>query len=116
MPTPHVCPEAAPASARLHTPGSILGALAELGWTPSAIAAALRAAGITGRPDSPDRCPIACYLFENTGAADLAVSREEITVWWPGGEATAATPPPIAEFIARFDAGQYPNLTRKGGA
>lgn len=97
--------------AALHTPGLILGVLADLGDTPRAVAAALRAAGITGRPESIDRDPVAYYLFANTDAADVAVSREEICVWWPeGGSTSAATPEPVAAFIAGFDAGAYPAL------
>ncbi|MEU4241897.1 hypothetical protein [Actinoplanes sp. NPDC026619] len=99
-------------TACLHTPGLILGLLADLGDTPAAVAAALHNAGITGRPDSADRCPIAYYLFAHTGAVDLAVSREEIWVQWPDSNTFATTPAPIAQFIARFDARQYPNLTR----
>jgi hypothetical protein len=84
--------------------------LAGLGATPKAIAGALRRAGITGCLASCDHCPIAHYLFLHTDADEVAVSREEICVWWPGGAAMTATPAPVAEFIAGFDSGAFPHL------
>lgn len=87
--------------------------MAELGDTPEAVAANLAAAGITGYRRSACDCPIAAYLEARVPAAD-AVGGTTVCVD-PGGDLPyeeVPVPPAVAEFIRRFDGGEWPALAR----
>lgn len=86
--------------------------LAGLGDTPDAVAAALRAAGCKGRRRCEGgECPVEAWFA--AAGLDVCVSP---TLAWVVGAAGAELPAPVAGFVARFDAGRYPDLVAEGGA
>jgi hypothetical protein len=76
------------------------------------IAQFLSGEGITGVRTLLNSCPIANYLKRETGAEKVRVNgfwaenEERLTMYRDGT--------PIPAFIARFDAGLYPELERAG--
>ncbi|MCO8272828.1 hypothetical protein M1L60_19720 [Actinoplanes sp. TRM 88003] len=91
-------------------PGHIRGLIAELGASAEAVAQRLAESGATGRRDDAGSCPVAHYLLDRTDATDVAVSRTEIWVQYPGGECYVHPPAAVADFVESFDAGRFPAL------
>ena len=94
------------------TLGKIRELLGQIGSTPHEVAETLGGRNITGPPEDPHCCPIACLILTDIpGAAnwameDFAVQDDFITT--PEGKVTV--PPPVATFIREFDEGVYPEL------
>ncbi len=89
--------------------------LATLGDTPVAVAETLRAKGIKGRPCESSRCPIANWLVTETGAVTVEVD-SDIYFRHAGAHGLWIDPTPdaVAEFIRRFDEGDFPDLIDDG--
>lgn len=86
---------------------AVLDALDALGADCDQVAESLSRRGISGYAGNVSRCPVANYLTAELDGAwcvtaadamDLA-SLESVTV-----------PPAVADFVERFDAGDYPDL------
>lgn len=86
-------------------------ALDMLGDTADDVADVLSAGGWTGLRNDPCACPVAVYLravLPQTAA--VAVSVNGISVTTDDERMHDSTPPGPAEFIARFDDGDYDEL------
>jgi hypothetical protein len=95
------------------TAGHVKVAVAALGDTPDAIAAALSAAGATGRRESSSHCPVAAYLLADCvpPGTSVSVGTLLITLTPPVGRpAFVRTPGPVHAFLTAFDSGAYPHL------
>lgn len=82
-------------------------ALAELGSTADEIAATLIAKEMRGSRKLGSCCPIATYLhvaFEAPEVTENTVSVDRYEQTWVN------TPEHVAEFITRFDGGEWPEL------
>lgn len=85
-------------------------ALAELPDTADGIAAKLAAEGHRGNRRGALFCPLASWL-RSRGIDTPGVSVDEICAL--RGDRRGVVPPPaVAEFIRRFDAGEWPALDR----
>ncbi len=90
---------------------SLAEALAALPDTADGIAAHLRAKGIRGVRENPDCCPIANYLSGTGGLYGPDVDPSRIDAFTDEGDAEqVCTPAHIAEFVRRFDDGEWPEL------
>ncbi len=83
----------------------ILAPLYELGNTPSKIAKELERRGIQGIKEDGSSCPLANVLQAHYREGVL-VGRDEIEI----NGVTLSTPDVFAEFVSRFDGGDFPNL------
>jgi len=83
--------------------------LAELPDTADGIADRMRALGIKGKRGRSCCCPLANYLVSE-GFDQAIVGESWIEVLYDSGSVECDTPPVIAEFIDRFDAGVYLDL------
>lgn len=72
------------------------------------IAALIAAEGIRGEKNDPYCCPLARYLGGSVGRSWIAVGCDYIWDYETFTEYPMA--PHIAEFITRFDAGDFPEL------
>jgi hypothetical protein len=89
--------------------------LGTLGDTSDQIAAAFVAKGIKGETGSAYRCPVAKWLIAETGCREAEVDQADVCVRRDGGGSLWVTPPePVADFIVRFDEGDYPDLIAEG--
>lgn len=94
----------------------VVGLLHHLGGDADAIAQTLQRHGITGRPVSAARCPIARYLSartrdaEGTSRLSASVTRDYIEVRSAGTRFWVDAPPAIHDFVARFDCGDFSAL------
>lgn len=89
---------------------SLAEALAALPDTADGIAAHLLAKGIRGVPADSSCCVLANYL---TGEGFTAASVGNFSIGAcddDGGSEDVDTPKPVAEFVRRFDAGEWPEL------
>lgn len=88
-------------------------ALDKLGSTADKIAKNLLALKIKGRPVQASYCPIAIYL-KKCGFVGAGISQNGID-FYDGDKLAAplATPKPVANFITKFDSGNYPDLILK---
>lgn len=94
------------------TAAELAAALAALGGTPDAVAATLRAAGVTGEPSCPRRCVVAEWLRVRLGLYGRpSVGRHVASV----GVVTVRHPAALLEFLRRFDRGDYPDLLARVG-
>jgi hypothetical protein len=87
-------------------------ALAELPDTADGIAAYFIEQECRGKRRHASCCPVANYLT-GIGYDDATVSRFDINVWTDDSdidEMEAATPEQVAEFVERFDQGEWPEL------
>lgn len=83
--------------------------LESLGSTPTAVADNLRQRGIKGWRGSACGCPIARLVErELAGAVNQPAVVDGATVEVDGVQVTV--PPPVEDFIARFDRGWYSDL------
>lgn len=85
-----------------------IAALNNLG-SATAISVFLASRNIKGNFGSPDSCPVAAYLRDFTTEKHIAVGMNRIVV----GETLLATMvwnDPLATFIRKFDAREYPEL------
>jgi hypothetical protein len=92
--------------------------LVSLGSEPDEVAQALRAAGIYGYRDEPASCPVANWLAQETGLSPhvdrAAVELYPIPIGDEGPLVESATPLAVAEFVGRFDNGEYSDLLEPG--
>lgn len=86
----------------------LLDRLAKLG-SAEAIAAHLLAAGAFGRPGKARRCPLSLYVLRETGVRVYVDHLSWSTVDRLPSEG-GTLPPPVGEFVWRFDVGRYPEL------
>jgi hypothetical protein len=95
-------------AARLEVATQVTALQKELGNTRDEVADTLAELGVTGRPDSSNRCPIANYLRDRLpDVRDIDVSAEEITIDF---ETYIDVTDPVAGFISDFDQGYYSQL------
>jgi hypothetical protein len=88
----------------------VVALLDQLGDTRDKVAETLAGLGVTGKPDSSNRCPVANYLRDRLpDVRDIDVSIEEITIDF---ETYVDVTNPVAEFISDFDQGYYSELAR----
>jgi hypothetical protein len=94
------------------------------GLTADSVAQRLRDAGIKGRRNRAEDCPVARYLQQRTGHQGLCVSQSGVhtsvacTTCPPENECMqfssalpgTTMPAPVGEFIQRFDRGGFPDL------
>ena len=91
--------------------------LDELGHTADEVADNLRSSGIQGEPKSADTCPIACLISAVNGLRDISVDASVISGWTDENWVIdVEVPEPVAEFIRRFDSGDYRDLALLGDA
>lgn len=93
--------------------------LASLGNGPDEIARQLEEAGVRGTPHNQEDCAIAVYLSAVVGADPevrrLRVRCERVVVEsprWYRHRVSVRLSRPLQEFVACFDHGIYPQLTR----
>ncbi len=79
--------------------------LLDLGDTPEAIAKALQAKGIQGRPQSQRHCVLAMYLAQQGHRVKFDHTRAELE---SGGR--WVLPDHLSEFVQGFDCRRYPAL------
>lgn len=99
--------------------GQVQQVLGSLGDHPVQIAQQLEMAGVRGTPSHPEDCAIAVYLSAVIGA-DPDVHRVKVTyehvvissARWYRPRVTVRLSRPLQSFIASFDRGRYPQLTR----
>lgn len=88
--------------------------LADLGGTADAVADRLRALGIKGTRHDGCSCPIANLLRSNgCGTSELEVSNYHVYPTGsliPNDQEVPQLPPPVTQFIRRFDEGVYLDL------
>jgi hypothetical protein len=77
--------------------------------TPNEIARALRSARITGRPGTTGHCPLALLMHGNRGGR-FVVGQKFIVRQSGAQVAKSPTPANLAEFLTRFDRGDYKHL------
>jgi hypothetical protein len=96
-----------------------LEALAQLGANADDMAHALHRLGVTGVLGGCTRCPLANHLVDVLGLRMAEVAETEMALYWPGSadRELVDMPPPAAEFVVRFDRGDFPQLVahRSGG-
>jgi hypothetical protein len=87
--------------------------LTGLGQTPDEVAESLRAAGVTGKREDAECCPVAIWLKRATGA-DPYVDCEAASVRYvpDAPEVETSSPMAVRGFVVRFDHHQYPDLER----
>jgi hypothetical protein len=87
--------------------------LQSLGNSADDVAAALRAKGVRGAPNTIRHLnPIARYVQnEISGPCDIRVVDPTLTIRFPDGRHQDVTmPPPVTQFLDAFNQGQYPDL------
>jgi len=87
--------------------------LQSLGKTADEVAAALRAKGVRGAPNTIRQLnPIVRYVQnEVSGPCDISVVDSTLTIRFPDGRHQNVTmPQPVTEFLDAFNQGQYPDL------
>lgn len=86
--------------------------LIELGrlGTPDAIACFLIERGLTGRPTFTRECPVARFLQQKTGWADLGVDTSFVIVENGIKSRVYRNPHAVTAFLRKFDRGEYPAL------
>lgn len=96
---------------------TVFEAMARLPQTEEEIKEMLSSIGIKGIPQSSDSCPIANYLKKVVHEDDFhcfIVSKHVLLVVYPGdgrcGGFRMPLPFAVANFVASFDAGRYPEL------
>lgn len=91
--------------------------LEALGNDPETIAAALLAAGVTGRRGSSTGCPVARYLTAEVRLGCVVVGKGYTFLSLTGVDEQThiPTPPAVHAFLVAFDDGAYPHLI-SGGA
>lgn len=92
------------------TPEGVAAALAALGGTAAAVAARLVEGGHLGIPDECARCPVARYLRHLFPVGYFSVSEGGVVVTTADGWFVVGMPVPVADFIVRFDSGEYREL------
>ncbi|MGO8874124.1 MAG: hypothetical protein ACLQPH_22485 [Acidimicrobiales bacterium] len=101
--------------------------LAGLGSNADEVAANLQGAGVRGVPASNRSCAVALYLGAVMGSetwirsiavgpCSLLITLVEPTHLRPAGHLLVQLPKPVRQFVAAFDARQYPGLTREPAA
>lgn len=85
-------------------------ALTALGDTADQVAAHLRAKKITGCRFNACHCPVATYLAQSGVVEKPAVGDKTIGYLADWGDVEVQTPSAVADFINRFDAGEFPDL------
>lgn len=91
----------------------ILEKLLALGNTVLEIAHALKDASCFGFRGSLCECPIASFLKKITGAFDISVKPDLVTLVFTGVDVIYFAPPAIiTEFIGCYDANEFPFLNR----
>jgi hypothetical protein len=86
-----------------HDPLAVLRALGE---SPDEVAASLLALGCRGMPAQHSSCPVARYMLAR-GFEGAAVDNRRME--WDDGR-RVVLPPPVFDFVRRFDQGEYPAL------
>jgi len=87
--------------------------LQSLGKTADEVAAALRAKGVRGSPNTIRHLnPIARYVqTELASPGDVRVVDRKLTICFPDGrDQDVAIPQPVTDFLEAFNQGQYPDL------
>ena len=92
----------------------IVACLTALGDTPAAVAAALRAAGVTGRRESNSFYnPVVRYLNRTLvigGRLEIGADGGRLYLFREGSSHSAALPPAVAGFVVEFRRGDHPEL------
>ena len=92
--------------------------LAGLGDSPEAVAAALRAAGVTGRRDSSSfQNPVVRYLNRTLvigGRLEVGAGGQMLYLYREGSAVAFPIPDPVRDFLAAFHRGDYPDLEQPG--
>jgi hypothetical protein len=83
--------------------------LEALGATRQQVAKTLFDSEDYGHRGSCGRCPVAAHLQRQLGVA-VSVGDLEVSLHLPGGDRRVDLPEPVAQFVARFDIGEYPLL------
>jgi hypothetical protein len=97
--------------------------LSGLGTCPDEVAESLQAAGVHGVPKNNRGCAIAVYLTAlmgpdrrirsvNVGHCSLLIDTAVAPDFQPAGRLQVQLPKPVRQFIAAFDAQNYPTITR----
>jgi hypothetical protein len=93
--------------------------LAGLGQTPDQVAEVLRASGCRGFRTGSLPSPIIRYAYRHFDEGTLVLAYSPRSTMWPerlcvhlldGRLGEVPLPEPVAEFLARFDEGAYPDL------
>jgi hypothetical protein len=98
--------------------------LAGLGSSSDEVAASMQAAGISGSPKNNRSCAVALYVSALMGAeprirsvtvghCSLLIHLAAPPEFRPAGRLLIQLPKPVRQFVAAFDAEQYPMITRQ---
>jgi hypothetical protein len=98
--------------------------LAGLGSGPDEVAASLQTAGVSGLPKNNRSCAIALYLSAlmgpdprvrsvAVGHCSLVIQLAALPDLRPAGRLLIQLPKPVRQFVAAFDARQYPMIVRQ---
>lgn len=88
----------------INTNKELRDALLSLGWSADQVADTLRTRGVVGRQQTPYRCAVA------RGLGFDGYPRGVCETWASIGKGMVRLPPPVREFVERFDRGEYPDL------
>lgn len=90
-----------------------------LGLTADEVADSLRVAGVKGKRVSTISCPVVTYLRRKLPGYAIYAT-QSVVDWAPidspplsGIGETVMIPPPVRDFIKRFDLGDYPDLRQR---
>jgi hypothetical protein len=84
--------------------------LQEMGETHFEVATTILKKGISGKRQSPTRCPITRYA-EAMGFTGVITGADSIDLFQSGSPAKVVLcPDPVRDFIKSFDRGEYPEL------
>jgi hypothetical protein len=94
------------------TPAEVLACLAGLGATATDVASALRSGGHVGTRVSGDRCPVARFLASRGARRPLVdgFCARDFDDLIGRNETSAQLPVAVAEFVDRFDSGEFNDL------
>jgi hypothetical protein len=98
--------------------------LADLGDSADGVAESLRAAGVNGVRQNNRSCAVALYVHALMGSdprirsvavghCALQISVSAPPEFRPAGRLLVQLPKPVRQFVAAFDAGQYPMIVRE---
>lgn len=92
----------------------INASLTNLGNTPDAVAAALRAADVRGRRDSTaSHNPVIRYLnrtLDIGGRMEIGAAGDRLYLYREGSSQSLELPPAVRDFLLAFHRGDYPDL------
>lgn len=103
---------------KLYAVGKVLDRMRELQDRSDGVAAAIKAANITGYIKDPCGCPVHEFLIKGWRPLDFGVTtvtagQSSTQIHFTGGGLLVLdTPKLISDFIRAFDDGEYPELVR----